>query len=181
MKKLLISISTLFILISTGCAVSKDPRQGGFISGVYGIMSGTYDESLEQKKSELKNEQDSNKKLTDRSSVLQSDIQTQKTAIKAEELQVAEMYALTKELEGEIQGLESQSESNKTRISKLKYKIQEHRNQLKKLQSDLKGLSSDGGTLDSGRYNILLKERDRLAKEYRSLIEYTKALSEAAN
>jgi len=43
----------LMPLLLPGCAVSPDPAQGGFISGVNGLLSGGYDRRIAEKSSEL--------------------------------------------------------------------------------------------------------------------------------
>ncbi len=50
MHKTLALIPVVFL---TACAVTDDPGQGGFISGIYGVTSGAYDKRLEDRQRNL--------------------------------------------------------------------------------------------------------------------------------
>ncbi|MBJ7416066.1 MAG: hypothetical protein JHC88_11565, partial [Niveispirillum sp.] len=47
-------------LVLTACQTTSDPSKGGFLSGLQGVTSGTYDQRLEQKQTQFENAQDQN-------------------------------------------------------------------------------------------------------------------------
>lgn len=47
-------------LVLTACQTTSDPSKGGFLSGLQGVSSGTYDQRLEQKQTQFENAQDQN-------------------------------------------------------------------------------------------------------------------------
>lgn len=47
-------------LVLTACQTTSDPSKGGFLSGLQGVASGTYDQRLEQKQTQFENAQDQN-------------------------------------------------------------------------------------------------------------------------
>lgn len=55
-----LSLLSLFMVLPllAGCATSEDPNKGGFISGLSGITSGTYDRRQQTLQEQLQDEQD---------------------------------------------------------------------------------------------------------------------------
>jgi hypothetical protein len=53
MRSMRSAIAVLMLLVLAGCATSPDPSKGGFISGVSGLMSGSYDQRVAEQSMEL--------------------------------------------------------------------------------------------------------------------------------
>lgn len=74
------------ILLLAACSVSEDPADGGFLSGVSGLSSGTYDQRIDEKTAAVATEQQRQAQLTAELSgleaeyaALQRDIITQRS------------------------------------------------------------------------------------------------------
>ena len=84
-------------------------------------------------------------------------------------------------LESDVNRLNARSDKQKAELTKLKERIKEQRKRVKRQQAALNELSRNGGSSDPDRYRVLEQERNRLADEYKKLLEYSQALSNAAN
>lgn len=64
------------VLVFTACAGSEDPRQGGFMSGVSNLASGTYERRVREREQNLQEIQQQNAALQERLSRLRGDEQS---------------------------------------------------------------------------------------------------------
>jgi len=166
----------LFAIVS-GCATTSDPRQGGFFGGLAGLSSGAYEERLKQRENDLAQQQSTHQDLTQESIKLKSN--TQK--LESELASLTEMDKNLSNLQTEIDQLEAKSDKQKDDIATLKKNIEKVRKKIKSQQGALVELDHVGGSATNPeRDRILKKERDRLADEYNKLINYSKALHDAA-
>lgn len=173
-------IAFVLLAVLTGCATSKNPRQGGFFGGLYGIYSGAYDDRIQKRQDELNSQEGINQGLKEQTKNLENEASVRDLELAKEKQDVAKMEKGISRLESEINALSTKSDKQKNEIARLKLRIENQRQRLKILQSDITKLDSAGGSgADPARYQILQKERDRLALEYRRLLEYTQALSKA--
>lgn len=56
-------LATLGALITTGCHSSGDPREDGFFGGVSGLASGNYRQMVQDRRSELEQEEAARREL----------------------------------------------------------------------------------------------------------------------
>lgn len=167
----------LLVAIITGCATTSDPRQGGFFGGIAGLSSGAYEERLKQRENDLAQQQSTNQDLKQESVRLKSDTQN----LERELASLTEMDKNLSNLQAEIDQLEAKSDKQKDEIVALSQKIKKARKKIKSQQGAFEELDRVGGsTADPDRYRILKQERNRLADEYNKLINYSKALHDAA-
>ncbi len=174
-------ITLLLSITLTACAVSNDPRKGGLFGGLHGLSTGAYDSRIHQRQEELSGQQRLNQDLNEQSQTLQSTAQDRDLALASEQEHMAKMEADLSSLESDIKQLNAKSDKQKSEIAILNRKIEDHRLRLKSQQYALAELDRAGGSAaDPGRYQMLKRERDRLAEEYRRLVKYLQALSDAS-
>jgi peptidoglycan hydrolase CwlO-like protein len=174
-EKLLFCV--FLIAIITGCATTSDPRQGGFFGGIAGLSSGAYKERLKQRENDLAQQESTHQDLTQESVKLKSE--TQK--LEGELAKLTEMDKNLSNLQEEIDQLEAKSDKQKNDIATLKKNIEKVRKKIKSQQGALEELDHVGGSATNPESErILKKERDRLADEYNKLINFSKALHDAA-
>jgi len=179
-KKAIITI-TLAISLA-GCATTSDPRQGGLFGGLYVLSTGAYENRIHQRQEELARQQEVNRDLQDKSKVLGSEAQSRDLELVAEQQRVTKIKSDLAQLESEIDGLNAKSDQHNREVAALKLRIKNLRQRLESQQSALTKLDREGGC-DAApeRYRILKQERDRLSEEYKNLLEYYQALSDAAS
>lgn len=171
----IISFVAVFLLV--GCATSDNPREGGFFGGVAGIHSGAYDNRIQQRQHELGQVQYINQELHQESVTLQDEARLQASELVAEQRRMAEMEQELAGLQADLNKLKARSGQQANEITTLQQSIENTRRQLKNEQITLDQLGLSGeGVVDSDRYRLLQKERDRLADEYKALTEYSRAL-----
>jgi septal ring factor EnvC (AmiA/AmiB activator) len=174
-RKLVFCIFLLSVI--TGCATTSNPREGGFFGGVAGLSSGVYEERLKQREYDLAQQQSVNQDLKQESTRLKS----YNRKLERELASLTEMDKKLSDLQKEIDHLKYKSDKQKGDIATLTQKIKKVRQQIKSQQGALEELDRVGGsTADPDRYRILKQEQKRLADEYDKLINYSKALHDAA-
>lgn len=174
-------IITLAISL-TGCAATSDPRQGGLFGGLYGLSTGAYENRINQRQEELSRQQEVNRDLREQSKVLGSEADSRDCVLATEQQRVAKVQSDLAQLESKIDGLNAKSAQQNKEVAALKLRIINLRQRLESQQSAIGKLDREGGSETAPeRYRLLKQERDRLAEEYRNLLEYYKALSEAAS
>ncbi|MGB5158071.1 MAG: hypothetical protein WBN77_11640 [Desulfobacterales bacterium] len=175
-------ITILVAIALPSCATSNDPRQGGFFGGIAGLSSGTYDARVQQRQEELNRQRNTNQDLKEESRTLESKAQERESELNTERQRLAEMEENLSTLQANVDRLKAKSDKQKSEIASLKRKIKDARKRLKSQQAALDELDRAGGSAaDPDRYKVLVKERNRLADEFKKLLEYSKALSNAAN
>lgn len=181
MYKIFLVEIIVFVLL-TGCATTTDPRGGGFFGGLCGISSGEYDKRIQVREDELQYQKDVHRGLDQKSQNLEKDVQKLNKELAKEKQLVAKMEKDIADLKTYVDRMKSKYGKNKAQVDDLNIKIKTYQRQLKNLQTDLSILGNNSGSgTANDRYQILKKERDRLADEYRRLLEYSKALAAAAN
>jgi len=178
-----LKLLTIIFLVGflTACAISNDPRKGGFIDGVVGISSGSYDARLQAKNRELERRQNVNQQLIEDSKTLDRQARQRENELVSERQRLNRMQGDLSRLETDVNRLQAKTRKQKSDIASLKGKISVHRKRLKSQETALKELERSGGRdTDPERYLALEQERNRLSKEYRQLLEYSHALVNAA-
>jgi SMC interacting uncharacterized protein involved in chromosome segregation len=161
------------------CATSSDPRQGGLFG--YLAHHDEYDERLQQRNQELTRQRSINTQLSDESQALDNQVKERGSVLAAERQRLAGMEDELSLLERDVNLLKAKSAKQKSDIDSLKQKILVQRKQLKSQESALNELERSGGkTTNPEKYRALVQERDRLAKEYKQLLAYSQALTNAA-
>jgi len=173
----------LFIVISyAACAISTDPRQGGLLGGLQGIRTGAYDERIRQRQEELTQKRNINQELKEQSKELDRDVRARELVLASEKKRLTEMEKELLNLQSSINRLNAESKKQKSEITAINCKIARYRQRLKSQQSALDALNKTGEhNVDPRRYQILKQERERLNEEYRRLLKYSQALSNATH
>lgn len=179
LTKIIITIALIATL--TGCAVSNDPRQGGFLGGLHGLSSGAYDKRVQQSKEELNHQQTINIDLK-KESIKQVEISREwEIKLASEQQRLDGMKKSLSALETDVNRLKAKSAKQKSEVYALKSKIKDQVRRLKSQQIALNELDRAGKSATATeQYRILEQERNRLAEEYSRLMEYSKTLSDAS-
>lgn len=176
-----LAIALVLTTTLTACAVSSDPRQGGLLGGLHGLKTGAYDTRVQQRQAELDRQQSLNQGLKQQSETLEREVRAQDLVLVSEQQNLSKMENDLSNMESDLNRLNAKSDQQKSDIAAQNRKIEDYRRRLKSQQSALMKLDRAGGsTAYPSRYQTLMQERDRLAAEYRSLLKYNQALSNAA-
>jgi capsule polysaccharide export protein KpsE/RkpR len=171
----------LFTIAITGCATTNDPRKGGFFGGIAGLNSGAYEARVQQRQNELNRQRNINQELREQSSELDNESRQRESELAAEKQRMSDLENNLTALQDDVDRLRARSEKQKKDIKVLKNKIKNARQKLSEQQASLDQLDRAGGAkADPDRYKVLEQERNRLADEYKKLLEYSRALSNAA-
>ncbi|MCX5883895.1 MAG: hypothetical protein NTU74_19490 [Deltaproteobacteria bacterium] len=173
-------ITIVAAVVLTACAVSNDPRQGGFFGGLHGLSSGAYDARVRDRQDELNRQQTVNQDLKEESETLESEAQLRDYELTLEQQRVAKMERDLSNLESDVDLLKVKSDKQKSEIAALQRRIKDQKQKLKIQQSALAELDRAGGSAaDPERYRVLMQERYYLTAEYKKLLEHSKNLSNA--
>lgn len=175
---ILISVS---LLIFIGC-VSDNPRQGGFFGGLQGLSTGTYDRRIEKKENELNQTERNNTNLKKDTVCLEKESKEKDLLLANEKKRVSNMTSKLLNVRNELGQIRYVSNEQRGEIESLQNRIQRLLSCLETQKNDIDNLDKRHiENHNSERYLILQKERDRLIEEYNRLIEYSNALTNAAN
>jgi chromosome segregation ATPase len=149
MKRSIIISAILFSLTFgvSGCATNPDPAKGGFIDGIAGLSSGTYQQRLDQRQQNLDQMHQASVQLELQNRDLQQNLATSKATEQSYQAQLAQ-------LQGDIAGLESQ-------VKKAKTKSQTQAAEKKELEqklADLKAKAKSVKSKSSGANEAALQE-----------------------
>lgn len=176
-RKLLIIVVSAATL--TAC-VSDDPRTGGFFGGLRGINSGEYDSRIQRRTEELSRQENINQDLKNESKTLKKEAKAWEAELASEQQRIDDLDDDLATLESDVNELKAKSASQKTEIAALIRRIGDQKRRMKSQQAELKALELSGGrSADPDRYRVLQQERHRLADEYKKLLKYSQALSNA--
>jgi chromosome segregation ATPase len=175
-------IALAFVILSSCSTTSTDPREGGFFGGLKGIYSGTYDNRIQEREAALEYSQSTQESLKNKSEDLNVEVQLKDKVLKAEREKAEKIESDLAAIEEDVFEIQSKSAEQKTEIKSLQTKIRNMRKQIDEQEKEILALDDSGGSPnDPQRYQRLLKERDRLNKEYELILDYSKALIEANN
>lgn len=181
MLKKNITLIIIIFLAMTGC-VANNPRQGGFFGGLSGISNGTYDNRVHQRQNELTDQQSTNTKLKQKSNTIGAEVKLKERVLESEHQRVTMMEKDLARLGTDVDRTTATSVQQKNDLSSLQLKINDLKLSMQSQQSAYVELDHDGGcNTNAGRCRVLEKERNRLAEEYKKLIDYYQALSAAVN
>jgi DNA repair exonuclease SbcCD ATPase subunit len=172
-------------LIISGC-VSNDPKEGGFIGGVTGWVSGTYDERIGERKDSLGALRDANAELDSDQKTLTQKKESSAEKLKKEQQRLAKLEADTNTLSKKVQALKADDEATSQQVADLKRRLSELNSDIKRADGAtgadaLEGSGgasgadalegSGGGMSDDSRRRELEAQRRQLEKEYKLLSE----------
>ena len=178
--KLVIAFTVSLLL--TACAVSDNPREGGFFGGLHGLYSGAYDARIQKGQEDLSQQQSYNQGLREQAVSLDTEVRARDALLASEQERLSKLEGNIGKLESDVSSLTAKSDRQKVEIATLKGRIVDQMSRIKSLQSDIRKLDQAGGSdSDPGRYQVLKRERDRLIAEYNGLLKYFQALSKATN
>ncbi len=179
LKKMIPAIVCLQFLL-TGCAASDDPHKGGLMGYWYGTSSGRYEERRQERLKRLEEQQRAKEQLTEQSKRLSRELTLQDQRLAKEQQRVLQLEKDLAELDANVDKLKITSDEQRQKAKYLKEQIEKTRRSMETQQSAIIELDSQGGSgSDPERMQVLQRERDRLADEYRKLNVYYQALSNA--
>jgi len=158
-----IVLSTLLLL--AGCATSPDPAHGGFISGVNGLLSGSYDQRIASQQQELDSmraQQIAAQASADQSKATLAQHQQALAALRAN---VASLDRSVRDLQAKAARQRSQNVSLSDKDRQLARDLENAKTRLAKLQEQLQSSTSPD-------------DYEAARKEYASLQAAIAALSE---
>lgn len=153
MKRTLLAAA---LLLPLSACVTDDPTKGGFFGGVGGLSSGTYSKRIDERKTELENQQDqriANQRALDRAQQEQSAVADQRRASEAK-LQT---------LQNDLAGLRRRLAVAQGRESASKAKLASLSLEAEQLERDTKLAQADGFATPEERTQRL--EQLRRSKE----------------
>jgi len=135
-----------FTLGLAGCATDPNPARGGFIDGLAGLSSGSYQDRVNQREQDLAEMRDNSARLEARNRELQEDLAESKATEDSYRAQLAQ-------LQGELTGLE-------TRLRKAKVRNQAQAARKKELEvklASLKGRTQTFRTQSTGSHDAAVQ------------------------
>ena len=172
---IMVTVVALATTVISCCPRASDPHTGGFIGGLQGIFCGDYDRRIEQRQSDLSQENELTQKLQADFNVREKEYKLKVSELHTEQQRMKELDKYIKRLLTDINLIKAKSVAQRTKMTDLKSKI-------KNLQTEIDDLNSNGGSVvDPELYRVLEKKRDILASEYKALLEYFNSLSNVTN
>lgn len=142
------------VVLLSGCVTSTDPSQGGFINGVSGLSSGTYDQRIQTKQNELSSIEQANARLE---AIGQQQSRTQASLVR----QIGTAQAEYDRVNSEIFSL--QSRLNQLRADgQSGAKLNSTQTRLKTLQSQAHSLGPSGSQADAHKLAQITHEINSL-------------------
>jgi hypothetical protein len=155
-----------------GCA-SENPREGGFIGGVAGLSSGTYDERIYARQGSLEGLKAARTDLESEQVGLESKKSASQRRVQSERNRLAKLTADTRQLSARVKTLKAEDVRQQGQIADLKQRAATLEGKLE--QADrasgadaLEGSGSGAGGQDA-RQQQLENQRRQLEDEYRLL------------
>lgn len=173
----------ILICMLTSCAVSTDPRQGGFIGGLSGISSGAYENRVQQRNADLASKKNLNSNLQQESQGLKNEVQSQKQILASDQQQLAKMERNLASLESDIKRFSASSAKQNAELAAIRSKSKDLQKQVQSQKSAALVLlnQADKCADDNAPCKSMELETTRLSAEYKQLMRYYQALSEASN
>lgn len=173
----ILSCFVVAVLVS-GCAVTDNPREGGFVSGMNALSTGQYEKRLQQRKLLYKDESQAKQGLEQQAVALNDQAQLEKSKLAAEQQQMSKLKSDLAAMEVKLNKVRQRSSRQKKEISGAKDRIKEIRKEMESQENSISLIDSDNSTsTQPDRLKALQTERERLTKEYSALLEYTQALA----
>ncbi|MBW6479829.1 MAG: hypothetical protein K0B37_10395 [Bacteroidales bacterium] len=173
----ILSFFVVAVLVS-GCAVTDNPREGGFISGMNALSTGKYEERLQQRELLYKEESQNKQGLEQQAVALNDQAQLEKSKLAAEQQQMSKLRLDLAAMEVKLNKVRQKSSHQKKEISVAKDRIEAIRKEMESQESSILLIDDDNSTsIQSDHLKALQTERERLIKEYSALLEYTQALA----
>ena len=164
-----VGISAIVILIG-GCAtpVTDDPSQGGLAGGLYGISSGSYEQRLEERRSELEATRQNQQGVQQEYKRLASDKAQQ---LRQKQQLQAELTSLQKDT-GQLSAQLTQLKSTDTASARKKVELQKR---IQQVNTNLEQLKQQAATQDAQvaeyqrKANLLNNEIEQLWEIFHTL------------
>lgn len=172
----------------SACATTDDPREGGFVSGVQGLSSGTYERRVRDREDNLARLRAVQDDLKQETTGLDAQKQQRQKLLDEEQRKLASLNKDVKALEKKLAALSKEQGTSDKRVAELDKRLRELKGQLSKQGSALDALEGGGvGSADalegSGagvdtRRQQLEAQRLALQKEYEELLNLTLMLAQ---
>jgi len=152
---------------------------GGIIDSTIDVCSGKAEDAIKKRKDELAQEKKEYEITKKKNEQLENDLKERRQVLATAKNRVDKMEMELLSLEANVDKLKAKSNRKQNEIALLKNKIEAYRNLLEAHRGSIIKLNDTNS--DSEHYNALIKERDRLRKEYDALLAYYIAISKSVN
>lgn len=168
------------VLLASGCAVSDNPREGGFFGGVAGLSSGTYDQRLDEREKNLQQLRAIQADLGVERASLETEKRSLAAQVAQERSQLADLNANIGALERRVVSLRGTAASSGQRVGDLQKKLTTLKGKVSQQTSAIDALEgadvADPAT--EARRQQLETQRASLQQEYQALLDYTLQLAQ---
>lgn len=177
MKRILSAIITGALI--AGCQSSGDPREGGLMGGIQGIMGGGYEQRLQDRDQRLQEEEAASRQLDEQGARLAAERQAAQQVLRHERTRLDRLSADTRDLERQVAALGEESGYNEQQLADLQQRLTVLKQQLGRQGSRLDALEgdADGASSEDLRRAQLETQRRALQQEYETLLELTLQLA----
>lgn len=183
-------IATSVGMILGGCATTDNPREGGFIGGVQGLSSGSYERRVRERKDNLARLKAIQEDLDQESATLTAEKQKRQKILDEERSKLAAINKDIASLEKKLAKMEKEKGEGDARIADLQKRLNGLKAKLSgqnKTIDDLEGSGTGGadalegsgtGSMTDARRQQLEAQRAALQKEYEELLNLTLMLAQ---
>ena len=159
-----LSISLLVSLL-IGCVTTDNPREGGFLGGVSGVLSGDYENRVSMRRAKADTAKQRQQSLLDENNNLLNSRDDAASQLKVVESQIADTYRNIYKIRKQISlGIISNDE--------LKSKVNLYDRELSDLRTEINSLSTVN---NSSTTRALRAKKEQLEREYIALLELLNA------
>lgn len=144
------AVVLLLVLGISGCATNPDPAKGGFIDGLAGLSSGTYQARVDQRQQNLDQMRQASTQLEAQNRDLQQNLASSKATEQSYRAQLAQ-------LQGDLTGLESQLRKAKAQSQAKAAQKKDIERKLADLKAKTQTMQIQGGSNEAALQNELNK------------------------
>jgi hypothetical protein len=145
----------VLLLPSAGCQTSDNPAEGGIVGGLHGLLSGSYDQRLQARQTELGGAQLQGQYLATDNARLENRVGDAASERARLRRQLVALQARARELTAETNRIQGDTKSRREQRADLERKLQKLRTEIDQLGRDV----------DASRKSAEAVERERQALE----------------
>ena len=174
-----------------GCATTDDPHDGGFISGVKGLSTGTYERRVQERESNLATVRAMQPELEREGATLTTEKSDRERLLAQEKRKLATLDGEVRSLERRLAEMKDAKGAGDARVGDLQKRVDDLQGRLAKQTRSIDALegggsgSADalegggsGGELTDSRRRQLETQRAALQREYEELLNLTLTLAQ---
>jgi len=176
------------VVLLSACATTDDPREGGFISGVQGLSSGTYERRVREREDNLEKLRAMQQELEREGAALETEKSAREQALAQERRKLAELDGDIRSLEARLAELDQARGAGDERVRDLQARLAELKGRLNAQNRSIDALEGGSGAdelegtgqgdLSDVRRRQLETQRTALQREYEELLNLTLMLAQ---